>query len=129
MAGHLAPLGHVVFGVERDGSMLHRAVDKGVRARFVRGDISRLPIRTFGADVATCALALTHVSDLDDAFAALARVVRPGGAVVVSDIHPFAVATGARLLQATRWLSGCRAQRAPLAERAFQGRARCGARR
>jgi ubiquinone/menaquinone biosynthesis C-methylase UbiE len=95
MAGHLARLGHVVFGVDRDGSMLRRAVDKGVRARFVRGDISRLPIRTSGADVATCALSLTHVSDLNDAFAELARVVRPGGAVVVSDIHPFAVATGA----------------------------------
>lgn len=43
------------------------------------------------ADLAVCALALTHVEDLDVPIGELGRVVRPGGRVVISDIHPVLV--------------------------------------
>ena len=42
----------------------------------------------------TCGLALTHATELGPAVAEIARVVRPGGHVVHSDVHPFAVETG-----------------------------------
>jgi SAM-dependent methyltransferase len=41
-----------------------------------------------------CSLALTHVPDLAPVFAEFARVVRPGGTVIVSDIHPLYVTFG-----------------------------------
>jgi ubiquinone/menaquinone biosynthesis C-methylase UbiE len=47
-------------------------------------------------DVAVCALALTHVDDLSVPLSEMARVVRPGGRVLLSDAHPVAVATGAQ---------------------------------
>jgi hypothetical protein len=39
-------------------------------------------------DAAICALALTHLPYLTEPIAELARVVRPGGQVVISDVHP-----------------------------------------
>jgi len=45
-------------------------------------------------DVAACALALEHVADLDVAVSELARVVRPGGRIVLSDLHPAVAAVG-----------------------------------
>ena len=36
-----------------------------------------------------CTLALTHCSELGPPMRELARVVRPGGHVVISDVHPF----------------------------------------
>ena len=35
-----------------------------------------------------CSLALTHFANLDEPIATLARVVRPGGRIVISDSHP-----------------------------------------
>ena len=45
-------------------------------------------------DVVVCGLALTHLRTLDEAVAELARILRPGGALLTTDLHPIAVATG-----------------------------------
>ena len=41
---------------------------------------------------AVCALALSHLPDVRPAIAELARVLRPGGRLVISNPHPFATA-------------------------------------
>ena len=41
-----------------------------------------------------CTLALTHCSSLGAPIRELARVVRPGGHVVISDVHPFMAMLG-----------------------------------
>ena len=41
-----------------------------------------------------CALALEHVADLSRAIAELSRVLRSGGRMVLSDLHPAAMALG-----------------------------------
>jgi ubiquinone/menaquinone biosynthesis C-methylase UbiE len=41
-----------------------------------------------------CALALEHVADLSRAIAELTRVLRSGGRMVLSDLHPAAVSLG-----------------------------------
>jgi SAM-dependent methyltransferase len=45
-------------------------------------------------DLVVCSLALTHVPDLGLVMAEFARVLRPGGHLVTSDIHPEWVARG-----------------------------------
>ena len=45
-------------------------------------------------DFAVCTLALTHCADLGPPIREIARVVRPGGHVVISDVHPLMVLLG-----------------------------------
>jgi SAM-dependent methyltransferase len=52
-----------------------------------QGDLTDLPVPDRCANLAVCALALTHLEDLTDAYAEFARVLKPGGRLVVSDTH------------------------------------------
>ena len=45
-------------------------------------------------DLVVCGLALTHAEDLAPVFAEFSRVLRPGGRVVTTDMHPVMAATG-----------------------------------
>jgi ubiquinone/menaquinone biosynthesis C-methylase UbiE len=90
----LAQRGHRVIGVDRSAAMLARARAKLPQADFREGDLMALPVDSGSVDAAVCALALVHVADLDGAVAELARAVRPGGRVIVSDVHPFLVLLG-----------------------------------
>jgi ubiquinone/menaquinone biosynthesis C-methylase UbiE len=91
----LVSLGHEVTGIDPTPAMLEAAKAKSIRATFVDGDVSAMSAADESVDLVTCSLALTHVEDLGSAMMEMARVVRPGGVVVLSDVHPIAVATGA----------------------------------
>ena len=93
-AALLSSLGHDVIGVERSAAMLDVARRKGIAGRFLLGDLHALPLADASADLAICGLALTHVTDLGPPIAELARIVRPGGHVLLTDIHPIAAALG-----------------------------------
>jgi SAM-dependent methyltransferase len=84
----LVELGHEVLGVDASPEMLERARAAVPGARFEAGDLCALPVDTASVDVAVCALALDHLPDLVPPLAELARVVRRGGSVVISDVHP-----------------------------------------
>ena len=90
----LAKQGHEVIGVDASADMLAKARAKLPEAKFEQGDLAALPLPDASVDTALCALALVHVPDLHPALAELARVVRPGGRIVISDVHPFLVALG-----------------------------------
>lgn len=92
-AALLQRLGHRVTGIDQSPEMLALARSKVPDATFVEGDLlgpGAGPLPDAAFDLTTCALALTHFDDLVAPIAALARVTRPGGTVVLSDIHPFA---------------------------------------
>jgi SAM-dependent methyltransferase len=89
-AAYLAAHGHEVVGVD----MLNRARAKLPGSRFLEGQLTALPLHDGTVDAAVCGLALVHVPDLDGALRELARVVRPGGPVLISDVHPFLVLLG-----------------------------------
>jgi len=91
---HLVDLGHRVVGVDGSPEMLAKARAAVPNADFRDGDLTSLPVETSSVDLAVCALALEHVEDLDTAVAELARAVRPGGRVILSDLHPSAQTTG-----------------------------------
>ena len=61
---------------------------------FRDGDLSALPLEPASVDLVVCALALEHVADLGRAIAELSRVLRPGGHMVLSGLHPAAAALG-----------------------------------
>jgi ubiquinone/menaquinone biosynthesis C-methylase UbiE len=93
-ASQLAAHGHRVLGVDADEHMLARARRRVPAATFVRGDLHRLPLADAAVDTVVSALALVHVPDLAPVFAELARVLRPGGSLVVTDVHPELVGRG-----------------------------------
>ena len=93
-AAHLSRTGFDVIGVDGNGAMLEVAQAKVPGADFRRGRLEALPLDDASVDLVTCALALTHVPDLHPVMAEFARVLRPGGHAVLSDLHPFATMTG-----------------------------------
>lgn len=90
----LAERGHRIVGTDLSRAMLDRARAKVPAGRFLEGSLTALPLRSGAVDAAVCALSLVHLPDVSDAARELARVVRPGGRVMVSDVHPFVILLG-----------------------------------
>jgi ubiquinone/menaquinone biosynthesis C-methylase UbiE len=86
--------GHRVTGVDSSPEMLALARTKVPAATFHQGDLHRLPVPDSHADVLICALALTHVADLKPVFTEFTRVLRPGGHIVITDVHHETVLLG-----------------------------------
>lgn len=90
----LVELGHEVEGFDLNETMLAVARQRVPEARFQQATLDAIPYDDASFDVAVCSLALTHVAELHPALAELARVVRPGGHAVLSDMHPVTVHLG-----------------------------------
>lgn len=94
MAALLAGRGHRTVGVDSSPEMLARARERVPEGDFRLGGLDALPVADGAVDVVVCSLALTHVPDLGPVMAEFARVLRPGGHLVTSDVHPERVALG-----------------------------------
>ncbi|HET8658191.1 MAG TPA: class I SAM-dependent methyltransferase [Micromonosporaceae bacterium] len=86
-AAYLAAQGHHVIGVDSSPEMIGRARARVPQADFLLGDLHRLPLATSAVDSVVSGLALAHVPALGPVLAELARVLRPGGHLVISDVH------------------------------------------
>jgi SAM-dependent methyltransferase len=86
-AEFLARRGHQVIGVDSSPAMLAHACRRVPDGQFHVAELERLPLPDDSVDVIVCALALVHVPSLQPVLAEFARVLRPGGDLVISDIH------------------------------------------
>ena len=86
-ATHLVERGHRVIGVDSSPHMLDVARAKLPDADLRLGELQEMPVDDAAVDLVMCGLALIHVPDLAPVMAEFARVLRPGGHVVVSDVH------------------------------------------
>jgi ubiquinone/menaquinone biosynthesis C-methylase UbiE len=94
-AAYLHEHGHHVIAIDTSQAMLDKARQRVPSADLRLGNLVHLPLANGSCDLALCALALTHFPDLELPIAELARIVRQRGHVILSDVHPLAVATGA----------------------------------
>ncbi|MBF6172860.1 class I SAM-dependent methyltransferase [Nocardia blacklockiae] len=92
IAAVLAGCGHRVVGVDSSPDMLAHARKRLPQAEFHVGDLHRLPVADASADLVTCSLALCHVPDPRPVLHEFARVLRPGGHALITDVHPEQIA-------------------------------------
>jgi ubiquinone/menaquinone biosynthesis C-methylase UbiE len=91
VAAALAPFVSRVIAVDRSGEMLQaaRRLVRGCRNVEVRrGNLEALPIPSDELDAATLMLVLHHVPDPGAALAEAARVLKPGGRLIIADMLP-----------------------------------------
>ena len=81
-----------IAALDFSAAMLHR-VTAGMP---VQGDLTALPFRDCSFDLVISGLALGHARDLDACMREIARVLKPGGALLYSDFHPEAQRRGHR---------------------------------
>lgn len=93
-AGFLSAQGFDTVGVDATDAMLSVARQRFPEVEFRQGRLEALPLEDESADVLVSALAACHAPDLSAVFAEFARVVRPGGTMIISDPHPTTVAFG-----------------------------------
>jgi SAM-dependent methyltransferase len=90
----LSKRGYRVIGVDSSPDMLAYARGRVPDGEFRLGELDRLPLPDDSVDVIVCALALVHVPRLEPVLAEFARVLRPGGDLVISDMHHELVTLG-----------------------------------
>lgn len=83
-------------GVDVSEAMLKTAAVAvpSASAQWVKATARHLPFDAASFDAVVCALMLGHVKDLEAALAESARVLRPGGVLLLSDFHPYATLRG-----------------------------------
>jgi ArsR family transcriptional regulator len=81
-----------VTGIDRSDDVLERAKARAARRQVTnvewkKGDLARLPLRDAAVDVAVLSQSLHHASDPERAIAEAARVLRPGGRMLILDLQ------------------------------------------
>lgn len=81
-----------VFGCDLTPAMLARA--RTLEPRLALGDAAALPFATARFDLVLAALVVGHCADIGRVAGELGRVLRPGGTLVYTDLHPAGTLAG-----------------------------------
>jgi SAM-dependent methyltransferase len=96
----LAQAGARVTGLDGSEEMLaharRKAAERCLSLDLQTGDLHALPFEDESFDLVLSALALCHVPDLVPVMTEFARVLRPGGRLIIWDFHPFCLLIGWR---------------------------------
>jgi len=85
------------IGFDTSSAMLRAATGKErVRGRLIQADCLHLPFDVGSFDFAICSFAVGHLQNVELLFRELARILKPGSRLVVTDLHPAAYAIGWR---------------------------------
>ena len=82
--GLLRESGLDATGIDRDEKMLRQA---GLRGPAARGELEALPFEDESFDGAVCECVLSQQNPLSGALAEIARVLKPGGVLGVTDLY------------------------------------------
>jgi SAM-dependent methyltransferase len=88
----LASRGYEVVGIDASSALVDEARAADPARRYEVASIDALPFVDGAAELAVCVNVLPHVHDLQAAAAELARVLAPGGELLIGTLHPIAQA-------------------------------------
>ena len=92
---YLLERGAAVTGIDFCPEMLAEAQNKTrLNGRLVLGNVDHLPFSSEIADVTLCSLAVSFFPRLNRALSEIARITKPGGTVIVTDMHPAGILAG-----------------------------------
>ena len=87
-----------VIAIDNSSAMLNASP----LSRRVQSTSEALPLPSNSVDLVICALALGHLPRLQPSLGEIARILKPGGVALVSDVHPFiALGGGQRTFHAS----------------------------
>jgi ubiquinone biosynthesis O-methyltransferase len=102
----LARQGAIVTGVDASAAMIEAAKDRATQAKidvaFQMGTAEHLPFRAEKFDVVTAITILCFVDDARPVFQEIARVLRPGGRLIIGELGQWSTWAAARRVRA--WL-------------------------
>lgn len=102
----LAKKGHAVTAVDYSFPMVHRARASHARARFAVADGHHAPFKTASFDLVLCIGILQYSAKPAVLIGEAARLVRPGGALLVETLNPVHfVVPAIKLLELSGWRS------------------------
>ena len=94
-ASYFAQFGTTVYGVDSCEEMLAQAVKhRSLKGRLTLADAEHLPFRESAADLVLCSFAVSYFRHLRRTLVEMARVSAPGAWIIISDMHPAAMAAG-----------------------------------
>lgn len=76
-----------VVVIEPSAALVRRGRGRSPRSLFVRGDGTRLPVADARVDVVLLIEVLHHVADADAVLRECARVLRPGGRILIEEVE------------------------------------------
>lgn len=88
----LGARGARAIGMDLSPEMLDRA--RQTTTRITRADLRALPFDAMSIDLVVCGLALGDLAEIELALMEIGRVLRPGGRVIYSVVHPAGEAAG-----------------------------------
>ena len=89
----LSRLGHRVLGIDASPAMVTAAACvPGAAGRVAAGDAAALPVADAAADCAVAFMSLQDIDQMEQAVAEAARVLVPGGRLVIAVTHPASTA-------------------------------------
>ncbi|HUZ33560.1 MAG TPA: methyltransferase domain-containing protein [Xanthobacteraceae bacterium] len=101
-----AAKGAVATGVDPDPAMLAaarlRVAQAGVHVEFLEGRVERLPFATGSFDVVVAVTVLCFVPNAAAAFGEMARILRPGGRLILGELGRWSLWAAVRRVRA--WL-------------------------
>jgi SAM-dependent methyltransferase len=94
VARQLAAAGVDVIGFDPSGAQIARAQERGGGPRYARASAEQLPVADGSIDAVLACLSFEHVADLPAAVREVARVLVPGGRLLLLVGHPLLQAPG-----------------------------------
>jgi ubiquinone/menaquinone biosynthesis C-methylase UbiE len=90
----LKPHGVDVVGVDPTPQLIAAARARDQKGHYVEAPAERLPFRKATFDLVVSYLSLIDIADIQSAIAEMARVLRPGGALLIANLNAFNTACG-----------------------------------